>query len=87
MENGSTFEEVSIIQKRDATFANTISKFDSISFAVESVEEFQEGTFWPTPDGKNVTNKMLVQLKVLGVIFHNILLVMKHKSTSYRIIV
>ena len=31
------------IQKRDATFANTISKFDSISFAVESVKEFQEG--------------------------------------------
>ena len=67
------------IQKRDASFANTISKFDSISFAVESVKEFQEGTFRPTPDGKNVINKTFVQLKVLGVIFHNILLVMKHK--------
>ena len=43
------------IQKRDATFANTTSKFDSISFAVESVMEFQEGTFRPTPDGKNVS--------------------------------
>ena len=54
------------IQKRDATFANTTSKFDSISFAVESVKEFQEGTFGPTtPDGKNVINKTLVQLKVL----------------------
>ena len=71
------------IQKRDATFPNTISKFDSISFAVESVKEFQEGTFRATPDGKNVINKTLVQLKVLGVIFHNILLVMKHKSISY----
>ena len=75
------------IQKRDATFANTISKFDSISFAVESVKEFQEGTFGPTPYGKNVINKTLVQLKVLGVIFHNLLLVMKHKSISYRKIV
>ena len=61
------------IQKRDATFANTISKFDSISFAAESIKEFQEGTFGPTPDGKNVINKTLVQLKVLRVIFHNIL--------------
>ena len=75
------------IQKKDATFANTITKFDSISFAVESVKEFQEGTFGPTPDGKNVINKTLVQLKVLGVIFHNILLVMKHKSISYLKIV
>ena len=75
------------IQKRDATFANTISKFDSISFAVKSVKEFQEGTFGPTPDGKNVINKMLVQLKVLGVILHNTVLVMKHKSISYRKIV
>ena len=33
------------IQKRDATFVNAISKFDSISFAVKSVKEFQEGTF------------------------------------------
>ena len=75
------------IRKRDATFANTISKFDSISFAVESVKEFQEGTFGSTPDGKNVINKTLVQLKVLRVIFHNILLVMKHKSISYPKIV
>ena len=53
-----------LIQKRDATFANTIStcKFDSISFAVKSVKEFQEGTFGPTPDGKNVIDKTLVQL-------------------------
>ena len=51
------------IQKRDASFANTISKFDSISFAVESVKEFQEGTFGSTPDGKNVINKTLGQLK------------------------
>ena len=69
MENCSTFEEVSPvekqIQKRDATFANTISKFDSISFAVESVKEFQEGTFGPPPDGKNV-------IKLLGVIFHKL---------------
>ena len=72
------------IQKRDATFANTVSKFDSISFAVESVKEFQEGTFGSKPDGKNVINKTLVQLKVLGVMMHNILLVMKHKSISYR---
>ena len=75
------------IKIRDATFANTISKFDSISFALYSVKEFQEGTFGPTPDGKNVINNTLVQLKVLGVIFHNILLVMKHKSISYRKIV
>ena len=68
------------IQKRVATFANTISKFDSISFAVESDKEFQEGTFGPTPDGKNVPNKTLVQLKVLGVIIHNILLVMNIKA-------
>ena len=70
------------IQQRGATFAYIISKFDSISFAVESVKEFQESTFGPTPDGKNFTNKTLVQLKVLGVIFHNILL-----SISYRKIV
>ena len=69
------------IQKRDATFANTISKFDSISFAFESFKEFQEGTFGPTSDDKNVINKTLVQLKVLGVIFHNILLVMKALAT------
>ena len=77
------------IPKRDATFANTISKFDSISFAVESVvKESQEGTFGPTtPDGKSVINETLVQLKVLGVIFHTILLVMKRKSISYRKIV
>ena len=72
------------IQKRDATFANTIGKFGSISFAVESVKEFQEGAFGPTLDCKNVIKKTLAQLKVLGVIFHNILLVMKHKSISYR---
>ena len=54
------------IQERDAIFVNTISKFDSISFAVESVKEFQEGTFGPTPDGKNVINKTLVQLKGIG---------------------
>ena len=48
------------IQTRNATFANTISKFDSISFAVESAKKFQEGTFGPTPDSKNVINKMLV---------------------------
>ena len=43
------------IQKRDATLANAISKFDSISFAVRSVKEFQEGTFGSTtPDGKDV---------------------------------
>ena len=75
------------IQKRDATFASAISLFVSNSFAVENVKKFQEGTFGPTPDGKNVINKTLVQLKVLGVIFHNILLVMKHKSISYRKIV
>ena len=75
-------------QKRDATFTNTICKLDSISFVVESVKEFQEGTFGPTtPYGKDVINKTLVQLKVLGVIFHNILLVIKHKSISYRKIV
>ena len=63
--------------------ANTISKFDSISFAVESVKEFQEGTFGhTTPDGKDVINKTLEQLKVLGVIFHNILLVIKHKTLA-----
>ena len=44
-----------------------------------NTEDFQEGT---TPGGKNVINKTLVQLKVLGVIFHNILL-----SISYRKIV
>ena len=75
------------IQKRDATFANTISKFDSISFAVESVKEFQEGTFGPTPDGKNVINKTLVQLNVLGVICDSSLLVIKHKSINYRKVV
>ena len=48
------------IQKRNATFANTISKFDSISFAIESVKKFKEGTFGPTPDSKNVINKTLV---------------------------
>jgi len=50
------------IQKRNGTCANTISTFDSISFAVESVKKFQEGTFGPTPDSKDVINKMLVQL-------------------------
>ena len=69
------------IQKRDATL------FDSISFAFESFKEFQEGTFGPTSDDKNVINKTLVQLRVLGVIFHNILLVMKQKRISYRKIV
>ena len=65
MENCSKFEEVSLlekqIEKRDATFANTISMFDSIRFAVKSVKEFQEGTFGPTPDGKNVIIKTLVK--------------------------
>jgi len=41
------------IQKRNATFANTVNKFNSISFAVESIEKFQEGTFGPTPDSKD----------------------------------
>jgi len=50
------------IQKRNAIFANTISKFDSISFAVESVKKFQEGTFGPTPESKDVINKTIVQL-------------------------
>jgi len=50
------------IQKRNATFAYTISNFDSISFAVESIKKFQEGTFGPTPDSKDVIIKTLVQL-------------------------
>ena len=50
------------IQKRNTTFTNTISKFESISFAVESIKKFQECTFGPTPDSKNVINKTLVQL-------------------------
>jgi len=50
------------IQKRNATFANTIGKFDSISFAVESFKKFQEGTFGSTPDSKDVINKTHVQL-------------------------
>lgn len=49
------------VQKRNATFANTISKFNSITFAVESIKKFQEGTFGPTPDSKTVINKTLVQ--------------------------
>ena len=60
MEDCSTFE-VKQVQKRNATFANTIGKFDSITFAVESVKKFQEGTFRPTPDRQNVINKTLVQ--------------------------
>ena len=67
MENCSKFEEVSLlekqIEKRDATFANTISKFDSINFAVESVKKFQEGTFGPTPDGKMSSIKRLYSLR------------------------
>jgi len=54
---GSSIEKQ--IQKRNAAFANIISKFDSISFAVESIKKFQEGTFVPTPDSKDVINNTL----------------------------
>jgi len=66
VENCSTLEEVSLdrkIQKRYAIFANTISKFDSISFAVESVKKFQEGNLGPHQIAKMSSIKRLYSLR------------------------
>ena len=77
------------IQKRDATFANTISKFDSISLlrAFRNSKRVPDGYQGPHQMAKMSSIKRLYSLKVLGVIFHNILLVMKHEIISYRKIV
>ena len=65
------------IQKRDATFANTISKFGSISFPVEGVKEFQEATILgPHQMAKMSSIKRLYSLRFW-----------EYKSISYRKIV
>ena len=55
------------VKKWNVMLANTMSKFDAIIFAAESIKEFNMDFFRSHPYCKNVIDKPLVELKVLRI--------------------